>query len=194
MKGRRPLSFGRESKNTNMGKKNEEPDVRQPSLEAQREYASLVGNDVSMVRIRGKAYKMRWLKKGQIAKLGRVLIDKESTDGEKTLGNLEKVVSDGKKACKAAAIYLLDGYWKLKLNYWWLWRWFYYVKQYEDIELREVLEEGKKKVPLQQFLLTTMSLTGAGDTLMMMRTEEAERILRELSSEQPSQEQKSDNG
>ena len=177
-----------------MGKKNEEPDIRQPSLEAQREYASLVGNDVSMVRIRGKAYKMRWLKKGQIAKLGRVLIDKKSTDGEETLGSLEKVISDGKKACKAAAIYLLDGYWKLKLNYWWLWRWFYYIKQYEDIELREVLEEGKKKVPLQQFLLTTMSLTGAGDTLMMMRTEEAERILRELSSEQPSQEQKSGNG
>lgn len=170
-----------------MGKKNEEPDVRQPDLEAQREYASLVGNDASIVHIRSKAYKLYWLKKGQIAKLGRVLIGKKSVDDAetKTISDIDKVIMDGKKACKAAAIYLLDGYWKLKFNYWWLWRWFYYVKQYDDIELREVLEEGKKKVPLQQFLLTTMSLTGAGDTLMMMRTEEAERILRELNTVQP---------
>lgn len=179
-----------------MGKKNEEPDIRQPSVEAQRKYQSLVGNDATLVHIRGKEYKIRWLKKGQIAKLGRVLTGKKATDNEngKTLSDVDKVISDGQKACKAAAIYLLDGYWKLKLCYWFLWRWFYYVKQYDDIELREVLEEGKKKVPLQQFLLTTMSLTGAGDTLMMMRTEEAERILRELGTAQPSQEQKSGNG
>lgn len=169
-----------------MEKKNKEPDVRQPSLEAQRQYASLVDNNATVVYIRRKAYRLRWLKKGQLAKLGRVLIDKKSIDNadNQTISDLDKVILDGKKACKAAAIYLLDGYWKLRFNYWWLWRWFYYVKQYDDIELREVLEEGKKKVPLQQFLLTTMSLTGAADTLMMMRTEEAERILRELNSVQ----------
>ena len=179
-----------------MARKDEEPDVRQPSVEAQREYKSLVDNDATIIRIRDKKYELHWLKKGQIAKLGRVLIDKKDTtnDDSAAMSELDKVVSDGKKACKAAAIYLLDGYWKLRLCYWFLWRWFYYIRQYDDIELREVLEEGKKKVPLQQFLLTTMSLTGAGDTLMMMRTEEAERILRELNSAQPSPEQKSVNG
>ena len=169
-----------------MGKKNQEPDVRQPDLEAQRQYASLVNNDATLVHIRGKAYRLRWLKKGQIAKLGRVLIDKKPIDNSdnQIISDFDKVILDGKKACKAAAIYLLDGYWKLKFNYWWLWRWFYYVRQYDDLELREILDEGKKKVPLQQFLLITMLLTGAGDTLMMMRTEEAERILRELNSVQ----------
>lgn len=179
-----------------MGKKNEEPDVRMPSVEAQREYQSLVGNDASVVHIRGKAYKLRWLKKGQIVKLGRVLIDKKGTDNadKEAMSDLDKVISDGKKVCKAAAIYLLDGYWKLKFLYWLVWRWFYYVRQYDDIELHEILEEGKKKIPLQQFLLTSMSLTGAGGIVMTMRTEEAEHILRELGTEQPSQEQKSDNG
>ena len=80
-------------------------------------------------------------------------------------------------ACKAAAIYILDGYWKLKFRYWFLWRWFYYVRQYDNVQLQAILEEGKKKVPLMQFLMTTMSLTAAKGTLMNMRTEEAERTL-----------------
>ena len=91
-------------------------------------------------------------------------------------------------------MYLLDGYWKMKLRYWLLWRWFYYVRQYDDDDLREVLEVGKKKVPLQQFCVTIMSLTEAKDTLMMMRMREAERILRELSMEQPSRPPRSGSG
>lgn len=179
-----------------MGKKEQEPDVQMPSVEAQREYQSLVGNDATIVQLRDKSYKVRWLKKGQIVKLGRVLIDKKGTDNEdkKQMSDLDKVISDSKKACKAAAIYLLDGFWKLTFWYWLVWRWFYYVRQYDDIELRDLLEEGKKKVPVQQFLLTSMSLTGAGGIVMTMRTEEAERILQGLSTAQPSQEQKSANG
>lgn len=89
----------------------------------------------------------------------------------------DAILDDCKLACKAAAIIILDGYWKLKFRYWFLWRWFYYVKQYDNIQLMPILETGKKKVPLQQFYFITMSLTEAKDTLMRMRTEEAEAIL-----------------
>ena len=90
-------------------------------------------------------------------------------------------VEDAKLACKASAIYLLDGRFKLKFKYWFLWRWFYYIKEYSSIQLLEILEVGKKKIPLTQFFLITMSLTEARGTLMMMTTKEAERILREQS-------------
>ena len=182
-----------------MGKK-KEPDVRQPKVDAQKEYASLRDNDASVVIVRNKKFTLRWLKKGQIAKLGRILLeqarDEENggTEQPKATNALLELVSSGKNACKAAAVYLLDGYWKLKFNYWWLWRWFYYIKQYDDGELLELLTEGKKKVPLEQFLAVTMSLTGAKDTLMMMRTAEAEHILHELSMAQHTQEQRSVSG
>jgi len=99
----------------------------------------------------------------------------------------DAILEDCKLACKAAAIIILDGYWKLKFWYWLLWRWFYYVKQYDNIQLLPILETGKKKVPLQQFYFITMSLTEAKDTLMRMRTEEAEAILREQSTAARSQ-------
>lgn len=178
-----------------MAKKTKEPDVRQPDIEQQKEYVSLRDNSATIVHIRKKKYRLRWAKNGQISKLSKLLIDGKTEEEKPSMEEiLADIESSAKLSCKAAAIYILDGYWRLKFRYWFLWRWFYYVRQYDDEDLKEVLEVGKKKVPLQQFCLTIMSLTEAKDTLMMMRTREAERILRELSTAQPSQEQKSDSG
>lgn len=173
-----------------MAKKKREPEVRQPSDEQQRWYQSARDNDATIVHVRKKKYKVRWLCAGQMAKLGRLLLRKrgddlpgkeETADTGGIVNALDTFLSDQKLACKVAAIFLLDGYWKMRLKYWFMWRWFYYVRQYSTFELEQVIEEGKKKVPLEQFLKVTMYLTGARDTLMMMRMEEAERILRELS-------------
>ena len=132
------------------------------------------------------------MKPGQIVRLGRLMLRKRRndivSDGKTVTSNEIDMFSalreDQKLQCKTAAIFVLDGYWKLKFRYWYLWRWFYYVRQYDSFDLEELIAEGKKKVPLEQFLKITMYLTGAKDTLMMMRTEEAERILRELSGGQ----------
>ena len=171
---------------------------KQPSIESQRTYASIRDNDATVVEILGtkKKYKIRWLKNGQIEKLSRLLIRKGDTDNEDlNKGDaLDSILADSKLACKAAAIYVLDGYWKIKFRYWYLWRWFYYIRQYDDVQLQALLEEGKKKVPLGSFLMSTMSLTGARATLMNMRTEEAERTLRALATEQQEEMAKQGNG
>lgn len=175
-----------------------EPLLEQPSVQAQRTYASMRDNDATIVTIVGtkKKYKIRWAKKGQIDKLSRLLLRKGKTDnvdGERD-NALDAILDDTKLSCKAAAIYILDGYWKLKFRYWYLWRWFYYIRQYDDLQLQPILDEGKKKVPLPQFLIATMSLTEARATLMNLRTEEAERILRALASEKQEEMEKQDNG
>ncbi len=184
-----------------MGKKNKEPDVRQPSRIEQMTYQSLRDNDATIVKVRKKKYKIRWLKNGQLAKMGRLLLHKKTFDvarGEKEDNKQEDILSsflaDQKLACKTAAIMVLDGFWKVRMKYWFLWRWFYYIRQYQPSELDDLISEGKKKVPLEQFLKVTMYLTGARDTLMMMRTAEAERILHELSSVQPTASQKESGG
>jgi len=175
----------------------EEPKIEQVSVEAQRNYASIRDNDATIVGILGtkKKYKIRWLKNGQIDRLSRLLIRKGDTDNEdgKKDNALDAILEDSKLACKAAAIIILDGYWKLKFRYWFLWRWFYYIRQYDNVQLQELLDEGKKKIPLMQFLLTTTSLTGARATLMNMRTEEADHILQELAMAQQGATEKHDN-
>ena len=164
-----------------------EEKITQPDIEAQKEYASIRDNDATVVGIPGtkKHYKIRWLRNGQIDKLSRLLIRKEDTDDKDSEKfALDAIVDDTKLASKAAAIIILDGYWKLKFRYWFLWRWFYYIRQYDNVQLQGIIDEGKKKIPLTQFLMLTMSLTGAKATLMTMRTEEAERTLQELATAQ----------
>ena len=180
--------------------KNDEPMIEQPSLEAQRLYMELINNDADVVGIlrTKKKYKIRWLKNGQMEKLSRLLIgvERKKSSSDESTGNyvLDTIVEDSKLACKAAAIYILNGYWKLRMFYWLVWRWFYYIRQYDNIQLQPILDMGKKKVPQIQFLKSIMSLTEARDSLMRMRAEEVEAILREQSTAARSQTESSDNG
>lgn len=169
--------------------------VGQPTLEMQREYKSLTDNIPTEVAILGtnKKYLIRWLKYGQLSKLSKLLIRKHDVDnkdvGESALSKADMIIGDSKLACKASAIYVLNGFWTLHLKYWFLWRWFYYVRQYDYAQLTPILTEGKKKVPLMPFLGTTTLLIGAKDSLLQMTTMEAEHILQGLNSAQLSQEQ-----
>lgn len=177
-----------------------EPKVTQPSEDEQRLYQSIRDNDATEVKIVGtnKTYKVRWLKYCQTRKLGRILLNKQPLDNEdkaaSAMSQTDTVIEDSKLACKAAAVYLLDGLFKINFFYWFLWRWFYYVKEYDYIQLSPILEEGKKKVPLMQYFGAITSLIGAKDTLLQMTTREVERILQELGSEQHTQRQSTESG
>ena len=165
-----------------------EQPLKQPETETQELYLSMINNDaeeVSILRTK-KKYKIRWLKNGQLEKLTRLLLHKKSVDkkDESETDIFSEILSDVKLCSKAAAIIILDGYWKLKFRYWFLWRWFYYVKQYDNIQLAPILETGKKKVPQLQFLQSIMFLTEAKDSLMRMRVTEVEATLQELNTDQ----------
>ena len=130
-----------------------EPVIEQPSFDAQQLYLALISNEADEVEIlrTKKRYKIRWLKNGQIEKLSRLLMCKKDAHKQTGIEALDEVLGDTKLACKAAAVIILDGYWKLKFRYWLLWRWFYYIRQYDNIQLDPILEMGKKKVPQMQF-------------------------------------------
>lgn len=182
-----------------MSEETKEPKVEQPSEEQQREYTSIRDDDYTVVSVPGtkKKYKIWWLKNGQLVKLSRLLVKKRKDDGKDgdTDGDiLAEFIEDGKLTCKAAAIMVLHGYWKIKFKYWFLWRWFYYIRQYDCQQLQPIIEEGKKKVPVIQFYAATMSLTEAKGTLMNMTMREAELIHRALLSGQGSQTENNSNG
>lgn len=180
-------------------KKVKEPVVEQPTNEQQRAYKSMIDDtptEVGILRTK-KKYLIHWLKNGTIAKLSRLLIHKGDTDnGDETADSnvMEVIIADSKLASKAAAAIILNGFWKIKFKYWFLWRWFYYIRQYDGIQLQPILAEGKKKVPLIQFYGTTTLLTGVKDTLMQMRTQEVERTLQEQALAQLSGRQSTGNG
>ena len=82
-------------------------------------------------------------------------------------------------SAKCAAIIVLNGYWSIKLWYWLVWRWFYYVKQYTEEEYSPLMMMCKKKLGAENYFLLTTLMIGIKDTMMAMTRKETERILRE---------------
>lgn len=177
--------------------KDEEQILEQPTDDEQREYLSALGNDYTVVEIggTGKKYKIRWMRNIQLEKISKILLKKGKEDKESREEDvLAEVTSDAKLACKIAAVYTLNTWWKLLMLYWIRWRWFYYIKEYSYMQLRGILSEGKKKIPQMQYYAVTTLLIGARATLMTMREKEVEAFLRAQDTEQRLQQQKKSNG
>jgi len=143
--------------------------IKQPDIEAQKELNSIIENIPDIVYIRDKKYKIKWLHKGTIRKITNIALKEDNDD---------------KASYQVAACIILNGFLKLKLIYPFLWRWFYYVKQYTEADLTQVLAVGKKKIPLQAYFVNTILMTDMRDTMMMMTKKEVYTIRQEQSTAQ----------
>lgn len=146
--------------------------MKQPTLDIQRELDLLAENTPTEVTIpyTKKVYKIGWMKNRTIRKITQVLNSKAKRPQD------EDVV-----LCKAMALIVLNGYWKIRLFYPILWRWYAYVRQYSDYQILPIIETAKKKAPQIPYFLSMTYLTGLKDSLATMSREEVERMHRERS-------------
>ena len=144
--------------------------MKQPNLDIQRELDRLKEEKPSIVKIPNArtSYKIGWMKNKTIRKITQVLNEKTNN------ANQEDVVLS-----KAMALIVLNGFWKILFFYPILWRWFAYVRQYNDYQILPVIEEAKKKAPQIPYLLSMTYLQGLKDTLATMTREEVERMRQE---------------
>ncbi len=137
-----------------------------------------------------KKYRVGTLQNSQLDALAKLLIGKDGQDSSA----MDEVLQDSKLACKAAAIYVTRGYFKLKLKYWFLWRWFYYIKQYDNTQLQPILSAGVGSTPYIDFLKTMSLLSNQRTTQMRMTAREAEIIMRELATKTIDSSEEAKNG
>ena len=136
--------------------------VTQPDQESEARLNAILEAQGEDVALGNGSVRVGWLRAGTIRKFTDIMNDKKH--------------DASKVNAKAVACIVLNGYWKIRLFWWLVWRWYYYVRQYHEAELTPVIEAGKKKVPVEAYLVNTISLTGMRDTMMQMTKEEVERI------------------
>lgn len=83
---------------------------------------------------------------------------------------------------KIAALIVLNGFFKIKLFYPLLWRWYFYIRQYKAEQLYPIIMEGKKKVPQIGYLMSTTLTASMRDTVKAMTRAEVEHTQAALSS------------
>lgn len=150
-------------------RKNEKP-IMEATSEDGKALLSVTENKADEVRVRGRKFKVRWMHPA-------------TCDWVTSL--MEREGNDNKVLSQCAALIVLNGFWKSHLLYWLLWRWYYYVRQYNAQELTPLFETAQKKtaqVEAVAYLNATILLTVLSTTKKQMTKAEAERTLQELRS------------
>lgn len=96
--------------------------------------------------------------------------------------------------CKCIAAARLNSYFRIKLYWWLLWRWYYYFRNYTDSELTDAVVTIKKKVASGSYFFNTTLLIGMRETMMQMNREEVAASLRAHSTASNGKSAKNDPG
>lgn len=159
--------------------------MKQPTVDERAEYLGIVGDTPEVVRVPGtKRMKVRittphpgtinaltnlWLEHDLLAK-------KAKTGGDV----MRDLAEDSAFAVKMACLFVLNSYWKIKLFYPIMWRWWAYVREFDDEQMEPIVLAGKKKLPLMaRYRLLAFSADMITDR-MQMTAKEAEQYRAEL--------------
>lgn len=129
-----------------------------------------------VVRIPGttKSYEIVKLGNAQFEKIVKLLVRRADYNSDDPLSAINR---DSKLACKVAAAIVLNGFFKIRFKWWYLWRWFYYVRQYDVEQLNELLSEGIAALPYQETLETYSMLAATRETLAHMSFAEVQKLM-----------------
>ena len=139
------------------------------NFDIEKEYNSLVEDGADVVSIRGKKFKIRWMKAGTQRKVSDIIT---------------KYGDDDTVQYRCAAAFVLNNFWSILLFHWIYWRYMFYIKEYTFDELTPIIEISKKKIQLKESLRNMASLIGVMDTLSNQTITSVRSFLQGLASEQ----------
>ena len=159
--------------------------MKQPDLQARKEYMDIVENSTTVVRIPGtkRSVKVRWMKPYTMEKITKVWIERDLAsasvaDGVEVAKDLAK---EPYFAFKEAALMVLNNDLKIRFFYPVYWRWLAF--RYNETQMVPIIAEGKKKVPLEAHFATMVYSMDMRTDVMKMTKREAEQYRAELLSE-----------
>lgn len=138
-------------------------EIEQPKIDIQKLASDIMEAEPETVIVDGKKRKIRWLHNGTTRKFSHVMVTEHDP---------------WKRNVKVAACILLNrknGLWTkiiLTLWYWIYWRWLFYVKDMDQVEVIRVLDCAKKKIQSEPLALATILATAMTDTMMAMARHE----------------------
>ncbi len=148
----------------------EEKKIEQPQVDLQKLLDSVIHDEPAEFVFMGRKRKLGWLRKGTMSKCSHITM---------------KEKDEWKRNVKVCACILLNNVWKIMFFYAIYWRWLYYIKDVGIVEVLNVLDVSKKKIPSNAYSLATILVTGMTEVMMTMTRSEARAIRAGQAGEQP---------
>lgn len=161
--------------------------IGEVSASARAAYADLVFDQAEIVPIRGtrRSVKIRGVRPYTLECLTRLWLEREGEEpAEDGMGTLQQLCQDPYFSIKQASLFVLNGYWSIRLFHWLVWRWWAYVYQYSEEQMLPIISAGKKKLPLMAFWGNMAYTSDMRTDWVRMTAKEAEVFRQELRSGQ----------
>ena len=139
--------------------------IKQPDLRYQQAVDEIMSEEPTPVKFCGNTFNVGWLHNGTVRKFSHLMLTEKDPN---------------KRNAKICTAVLLNNVFKIFFFYWIVWRYLYYIKDLDQVEILRVLDIAKKKIQQVPFSLVIILSTGMMDTMMTMTKEEAEATQAEL--------------
>ena len=147
--------------------------IQQPEIPYQELLDSLMEAEPETVKFRGRTHRIDWMHRRTQRMFTHIVLKEKDPE---------------KRNVKLCACVLVNNIfvWFKSIAYNILWRWYWYVKDLDDIEILGVIDAAKKKIQYYPSMMLTTLSTGMKDTMMMMTKKEASAIQAGQAGAQPS--------
>ena len=160
--------------------------MKQPDNEQEKALLDINSETKSLVHIpyTNKSYRVGYMKPYCSEKITKLIVESEASVPKSEVDSMKLMSERSKLLSKASAYIILNNFFKINLFYPFLWRYFYFIKEYTYDQLFFILVEAKKKIQLEGFSLSMAFLHLMKETKMTMTTKEAKAYHQELLSAQ----------
>jgi hypothetical protein len=145
----------------------EKKQLEQPGVELQMMLSSLMEQEPESVVVYGKKYSITWLKNRTVRKFSHVML-KEKDPWKRNVKVCACILLNRKHGLLT---WLLLHCW-----YWVYWRWLFYVRDIDQVEVMGVLDASKKKIQSEPLAVATILATAMMDTMMAMARHEVGQV------------------
>lgn len=138
--------------------------MKQPTADIQEMLSTLMEQEPETVIVCGKKHRIGWIHNRNTRKFSHIML---------------KDKNPWRRNVKVCACVLLNHKWGLftwfLLNVWYgiYWRWLYYIRDIDQVEVMGVLDAAKKKIQSEPLAMSTILATAMMDTMMMMARHES---------------------
>lgn len=123
--------------------------MKQPDKKSRKEYLDAVLDKPTEVLIPGtrRTVKLRGLKPYTLERLTELWQEHDMNVPEDSADTLRSMCAEPYFAVKEAVLFVLNGYWKIRLLYPLMWR-IWAIRGYTEEQMLPIIIEAKKKIPL----------------------------------------------
>ncbi|MFA6717701.1 MAG: hypothetical protein WCS15_01340 [Prevotella sp.] len=126
--------------------------MEQPNIQARKEYQEVAFNVPSIVEIPNtkRKVKMRGIKPYTIECLTKLWLSRDLKTSDNSSEALKDLCEEPYFSVKEALLFVLNDYWKIRLFYPIMWRFWGKVLGYTEDQMMPIIATGKKKLPLME--------------------------------------------